>query len=28
MTGADEIIVVPQGPNLETKLRTLSELIA
>jgi hypothetical protein len=25
-TGADEIIVVPQGPNLETKLRTLSEL--
>ena len=28
MTGADEIIVVPQGPNLETKLRTLSELVA
>jgi hypothetical protein len=26
VTGADEIVVVPQGPNLETKLRTLSEL--
>jgi luciferase family oxidoreductase group 1 len=25
-TGADEVIVVPQGPNLETKLRTLREL--
>jgi len=25
-TGADELIVVPQGPDLETKLRTLREL--
>jgi len=27
-TGADEVIVVPQGPDLETKLRTLSDLAA
>jgi luciferase family oxidoreductase group 1 len=27
-TGADEVVVVPQGPNLETKLRTLRELVA
>ena len=26
VTGADEVIVVPQGPDLETKLRTLREL--
>ena len=26
ITQADEVIVVPQGPNLETKLRTLREL--
>ncbi len=25
-TGADEVIVVPQGPDLETKLRTLREI--
>jgi luciferase family oxidoreductase group 1 len=25
-TGADEVIVVPQGPDLETKLRTLRDL--
>ena len=25
-TGADEVIVVPQGPDLETKLRTLREV--
>lgn len=25
-TGADEVIVVPQGPSLETKLRTLRDL--
>ncbi|CAN5169777.1 LLM class flavin-dependent oxidoreductase [soil metagenome] len=28
VTGADEVIVVPQGPDLETKLRTLRELAA
>ena len=27
-TGADEVIVVPQGPDLETKLRTLRDLAA
>ncbi len=26
VTGADEVIVVPQGPDLETKLRTLRDL--
>jgi luciferase family oxidoreductase group 1 len=26
ITGADEVIVVPQGPDLETKLRTLRDL--
>jgi luciferase family oxidoreductase group 1 len=26
-TGADEVIVVPQGPNLETKLRTLRDVV-
>ncbi len=25
-TRADEVIVVPQGPDLETKLRTLRDL--
>ncbi|CAN5304942.1 LLM class flavin-dependent oxidoreductase [soil metagenome] len=28
VTGADEVIVVPQGPDLDTKLRTLAELAA
>jgi len=28
ITGADEVIVVPQGPDLETKLRTLRDLAA
>ena len=28
VTGADEVIVVPQGPDLETKLRTLRDLAA
>jgi len=28
VTGADEVIVVPQGPDLDTKLRTLRELAA
>ena len=27
-TGADEVIVVPQGPTLETKLRTLRDLVS
>ncbi len=27
-TGADEVIVVPQGPDLETKLRTLRDLVS
>ena len=27
-TGADEVIVVPQGPDLETKLRTMRDLAA
>jgi hypothetical protein len=26
ITGADEVIIVPQGPDLETRLRTLTQL--
>jgi alkanesulfonate monooxygenase SsuD/methylene tetrahydromethanopterin reductase-like flavin-dependent oxidoreductase (luciferase family) len=27
-TGANEVIVVPQGPDLESRVRTLSDLAA